>query len=354
MKTSLLYIINSTNIGGAQIGMVRLLDGLNQSKYDVTLLVLDNRERRKKVDLPSYVNHISLYASPSNSNSYIVKKALAAVRDADVIVGSMYHSSIAARLCSFINSEATIATWQHNSKFKNSYRKRFFNQSLRLNDVILADSVAVQEMLLSETRANDDIVQVVPIAGIDMSDYSKVIHENKEPIQVGTVGSLVKQKNHRMILQVAKKLQNENIRFEIAGGGRLYNSLQTNINKYNLDNIRLLGPIDDVPEFLSNLDIYFQPSHYEGLCITVIEAMASGLPVVGSDVGGIGRNVDHRNTGYLFNPTDADGFSSAIYKLAEASSLREKYGTRARKKVRDNFTQEILITEFERAVQTDQ
>ena len=81
--------------------------------------------------------------------------------------------------------------------------------------------------------------------------------------------------------------------------------------------------------------------------------MAAGLPVVGSEVGGIGRNVEEGESGYLYDPKDVDGFVSGIERLRTDPDLRQQLGDRGREIVAESFTQEVLVREFERAINTE-
>lgn len=344
---NLVYFINSLNAGGAQIGMSRLLDGLDKTRFDVTVIVLDGRVRRQLVKIPDSVELIKLSPAKNQSLSTLFK-TVRKIAKADVIVGSMYHSSIIAALCSAINKRATVAIWQHSTNFKNDMRKSVYRKAGSYCDVILADSEPVREML--DDRMNLNNAVTVPIAGIDPSNYSQVSHGPRKTISVGTVGNLRKAKNYSTVLTVAERLQNEAIEFNIAGEGDLYDSIQRVINKKKLDHVNLHGFVDDIPSFLSNLDIYFQPSYFEGLCITVIEAMAAGLPVIGSNVGGIKYNVTHGETGQLFSPTNVNQFEKAIRKFADDPSLRQKYGTNAREEILETYTQEVLVSKFQSAI----
>jgi glycosyltransferase involved in cell wall biosynthesis len=226
-----------------------------------------------------------------------------------------------------------------------------FNLTSGLTDVVLADSGAVAEALVEETHIDSSLVHTVPIAGIKLSDYPIVDHEETDTLVVGTVARLTEQKNHSSILDVAERLQNTNIRFEIAGEGELRNQLEEEIERRELANVTLRGFVEDIPGFLTDLDIYFQPSHHEGLCITVLEAMAAGLPVVGSNVGGIAENVTHGKTGFLYDSTSTDVFTSAIRDLAQDSVLRAELGQAGRETVKKSFTQTTLVSEFEMAIE---
>lgn len=347
-KLNLVYIVNSLNVGGAQIGMERLLYGLDSSTFDITVIALDGRKRRSLVNVPEAVNVIKLYPSVFSQPSLFVD-ALCALSDADIVVGSMFHSSILAGLYSAVNEQVTVVIWQHSTVFKTQTRKQIYSQLGSHCDAILADSMSVKNMLEQETDLAN--IEVVPIAGINLDDYTQVSHKNKDTISIGTVGTLREAKNYPTVLAVAERLQNSPVEFHIAGDGDLYDDIQDEIDKNGLDNVHMHGFVDDVPKFLSKLDIYFQPSNFEGLCITVLEAMASGLPVVASNVGGIKHNVTHKTTGLLYSPSDVSGFVHAIRKLADDPDLRQSYGTNGRDVVLEQYTQDALVSNFLSVIQ---
>jgi glycosyltransferase involved in cell wall biosynthesis len=352
-QTTLVYIINSLSVGGAEVGMCRLLDGLDENKYNVTVVALHDWDEGVEEQIPSWVRVIRLKSLTAESLR-LNWECLQSIRDADIIVGSLFYSSMVAKLAGIVNRDATIATWRHTSSFKTRQRESMFKQTAGFVDAILADSEPVAETLIDSVNIDESFVHTVPIAGIDMTKYIQVTHKKTDTPVVGTVGRLTEEKNHMMILDVAERVQESGITFRIAGEGELHDQLEAEIENRGLSNVTLSGfiNIDEIPEFLSNLDIYFQPSHDEGLCITVLEAMATGLPVVGSNVGGIGRNIDHEKSGFLYNSRNIEGFTSSIQNLGNHPQLRKKFGRQGRKTVAEGFTQEILASKFESAIET--
>ena len=350
-KVTIVYFINSLNVGGAEVGMCRLLCGLEEQNYDVTLVALDGRSSGVSDQIPSWVNVIRLQPSPKKvpQMCWVI---LRSILNADIIVGSLFHSATVARLAGLVNQSATVATWHHANLFESNVRRFGFKLTAPLADVILADSEPVAEMLTSNLGLDNDLVHTVPIAGINLDDYEHKRHRNTSVIKVGTIGRLTKQKNHNMILNIAEKVDNSAFQFELAGDGELYSELQEAIHDRNLTNVTLHGFIDNVPSFLGEIDIYLQPSRWEGLCITVLEAMATGLPIVGSDIGGIGRNVEDGVSGYLCKPDDINGFVSGIRTLSRDANQRQEFGDRGRNIVEERFTQNVLVREFENAIRT--
>jgi glycosyltransferase involved in cell wall biosynthesis len=349
-KQRLVYIINSLDTGGAEIGMCRLIDGLVESDFDITVVSLTAGRCELLDRIPSDVRVVTLSGRESTflGSSFTL---LRQIRKADVIVGSLFHSVIIARILGIITPDTTIATWQHSNQFTSEVRERLFRRTVRFTDVVLADSEAVAEMLINDLEIDGSTVRTVPIAGIDLNEYCEVKHKKTDNIRVGTVGRLTKAKNYETVLDVAEYLIESGIKFEIAGDGEQYEKLQSIIKDRQLTNVVLHGQVNDVPRFLSTLDIYFQPSLREGLCITVLEAMASNLPVVGSNVGGIKQNVEHQTSGFLYNPFDTEAFVSSIRTLAEDPHLRSRFGANGRKTVEQNFTRDHLFSEFVSAIE---
>lgn len=343
--------MNSLHVGGAEVGMSRLLNGLDEEQYDVTVIALNGHSMDLIERIPAWVKIFDLRLSEKRSVAAL-RKLWSVTRNADVIVGSLFHAVMVARMAGMINPDATVATWKHNGQFKTEFRKAVFEKTYLLSDITLTDSDPVAEMLLEMFEFEPESIHTVPIAGIDIDEFEPVVHEPSEPVVVGSVGRIVKEKNYTTLLEVAERFSGQEVKFEIAGDGELLSNLTTAAQRRNISNVKFYGNVNEIPKFLSKMDIYFQPSIREGLCITVLEAMATGLPVVGSNVGGIERNVTHGETGYLYEPNNLNGFYNGIETLVSNPQLRKQFGTQGRQIVSDRFTQEKLVQEFEKAINT--
>ncbi|WP_265112379.1 glycosyltransferase family 4 protein [Halosolutus halophilus] len=348
---NLVYVITTLDTGGAEVGLCRLLDGLNDDRYDVTIATLDGYDEtfvdRRVPDVESIIDCKRL-RTPRD-----VSRLVSAVVDADVIVGSLFHSVLVARLAGVVNPDAVVATWQHNERFQTTVRKKVFETTNSLSTVLLADSEPVAEMLRDEFGLSEEFVKTVPIAGIPLDEFERREHEDTDCVVVGSVGVLSEQKNYRTLLAVADALSDDEIVFRIAGDGPRRRALESRIESAGIENVEFLGAVRDLPQFLDTVDIYAQPSLYEGLCITVIEAMAAGLPVVGSSVGGIEHSVADGECGYLHEPDDVTGFCRSIRKLAADPSKRQQFGDRGREFVETDYSQDVLVEEFQRAIHGD-
>jgi glycosyltransferase involved in cell wall biosynthesis len=211
-------------------------------------------------------------------------------------------------------------------------------------DCILADSDAVSESVIDNHGVSKSKIQNVPIAGINTNVFSpRFDGSDSDKTLVATVGRLVEAKGYSELLEVAKTV-NGKYEFDIVGDGPERERFESKAP----DNVQFKGRVDnkEIPSVLSSCDLYFQPSHNEGLCMTVIEAMACELPVVASAVGGITESVVPEETGFLCQPKDVECFSERIRQLGNDPELRTRMGRRGRERVKENYSAEALADAF--------
>ncbi|MGF2059314.1 glycosyltransferase family 4 protein [Enterococcus innesii] len=177
--------------------------------------------------------------------------------------------------------------------------------------------------------------KVVYIPGVGI-DYEKIISIKKDSniyrkdfgfsekdLILLSVGELSVRKNHEVIIRALVNTS-ENIKYIVCGTGELHDYLLSLIENLGLTKrIKLLGYRTDVFDIMNMSDIFVFPSTREGLGLAAIEAMASGLPVVASNVNGINDYLIEGETGFSCNPQDIKSFRKYIQKLAESNKLRE-------------------------------
>ncbi|HEX4209402.1 MAG TPA: glycosyltransferase family 4 protein [Candidatus Binataceae bacterium] len=168
-------------------------------------------------------------------------------------------------------------------------------------------------------------------------------------IAVGTVGMLEPRKGHRFLIEAIALAQapsgGENeLRCFIAGGGSLQAELASQISametggRISPGTIRMLGACDDPYPILAALDLFVMPSLAEGLGVAALEAMACGLPVIASAIGGLRDLVKNRVNGLLVPPGDSPALATAIRELARAPAMREIMGEAGRFHVANDFS----------------
>lgn len=181
------------------------------------------------------------------------------------------------------------------------------------------------------------VIKHIDGIGVDFSNREGVISREEKRAQLNiaeddilvlSVGELQKRKNHQAIIRAIAKLNNPHIKYILCGQGVLENQLRTLVAKNNLDNqVSFLGYRQDIPEIMNACDIFAHPSIREGLGLASLEAMASGLPLITSNVQGVPDYVENGITGYMCGPRDVDAFAENLNTLTENKTLREKIGT---------------------------
>ena len=172
-------------------------------------------------------------------------------------------------------------------------------------------------------------------------------------ILVLSAGELMTRKNHEVMIEAVALANNPKIKYVICGIGDRLQFLKELADKLKInENVSFIGLRYDIPELLKAADIFAHPSKREGLGIAPLEAMASGLPIVTSNIQGIKDYSINGLTGFSYGPNDVEGFSKAISKLADDSELRNKMGEYNIKAVRkwsiENSTSQVnkIIQDF--------
>ena len=349
----LTYIITGLNFGGAEIGMARLINGIKESEradeFDITVISVVNTPRDVVDLLPESVtvHHLDIERGYELQKTRPLWKELS---NTDILVCSLYHASVLGVLFGSLRQVPQIMTWQHNTEYRSSTARRVYSLCYRLSDDVLADSEAVKMMLISEFDVPASKVSVLPIAGVDTDFFSPTADptefSNRQPVQIGTIGRLTHQKGYDYLLECADRI--DDAHFHIIGEGELEKELRSRANKRGLENVTFHGkvPYERLPSYLASFDIYFQPSRYEGLCMTVIEAMSAGLPVVASETDGIEESVINEQTGYLVETGNLSAYVENLNNLVSDDEMRDNFGRNSRKRVKQKYSIGVLVDEF--------
>ena len=153
---------------------------------------------------------------------------------------------------------------------------------------------------------------------------------------IGSVGRLNWAKGYDLLIKSLKivKKNYPNFQMKIAGDGPYRDKLEHLIDKYSLrNNVSILGELhyNEIPDFYNSIDLYVQPSTSEGSPITLKEAMASSLPILASNAGGIPEIIKHNQTGILFESGNRQELEKGLIKIiAMDDSQKKEMGEKAR------------------------
>lgn len=178
---------------------------------------------------------------------------------------------------------------------------------------------------------------------IDRIRKRKEIGIQEDFFVILSVGELNKNKNHEIIIKSLAKLKNKKIQYIICGQGPLDSYLKKLAVKLGVDEqLKLMGFRNDIDEICMVADLFVFPSFREGLSVSLMEAMASGLPVICSDIRGNSDLIDNGKGGYLLDPKDITGYSNKIHEIIIENNLRKKMGNVNKDRINNLSTEKIL------------
>jgi glycosyltransferase involved in cell wall biosynthesis len=211
-------------------------------------------------------------------------------------------------------------------------------------DVFLAISKGVREVLV-ECGVSEEKIELVP-SGIDLEKFDQLgdtgYLESEFGLKegatvVGNVAALAPHKSQADFIRAAKIIRDEipDVRFFIVGEGKLRPALDALVDRLGLaGEVTLTGFRSDVLAILSRFDCFVLSSYLEGLCTSIMDAHALGVPVVATQTGGVPDLVDDGETGLLVPPREPALLAGAVFRMLRDGELRSKCVRRAREQAR--------------------
>jgi sugar transferase (PEP-CTERM/EpsH1 system associated) len=212
--------------------------------------------------------------------------------------------------------------------------------------------------LAAECRIKEETIHLIA-NGVDLEKFRP--YDDQDALRyrfgiplnrfiVGNVARLDPVKNHEIIMHVLQRLEKraDCPFFLVVGEGSHRAALEAEAARLGLgSHIRLFGYSEHIAELLNCMDLYVQPSLYEGFSNTILEAMACGLPVLATDVGGSADLFSAGQEGFFFRPKDDEILASLIVQLQRDASLRYGMSKRARSRAVEHFSLSRTVGQYE-------
>ena len=347
-------ITNFAGVGGAEMMLSRLV-AQTKAEYEHIIIALMNVSDVYTETLQLCSSHHSLNWKGINSFSVVLKlrKLLQQIQP-NVVQGWMYHANAMASLSLLgIQQKPPVFWGVHHSlaspkeeslstKVALNLSKLFSQQPKGI--VYCAHSSLEQHQEFGFKNANQQVI--ANGVALDQFQLNDQLHE---PITLGFAGRYHKAKGYPYLLQVIAELKDQPIIFKIAGSGANLDTpeIKQAFAEHQLDpqKVQLLDQVSDMPTFYQSIDAFLMTSITEGFPNVLVEAMASGLPCITTDVGDAKYIVEEK--GWVVAPRDVAGLKAAILnyvKLSQADKRSLKQQTRAR--VEQNFSIQHVSQQF--------
>lgn len=221
-------------------------------------------------------------------------------------------------------------------------------------DCCYANSAAMAEWNRRVIRVPAHKAHLLP-NGIDTERFSPVVsHDGAGPIVIGTVGRVDAVKDHATLVRAFGLLRNQlpelaaRLRLAIVGDGPQLHALRALVVSERLaDSVWLPGARTDIPGLLRCWRVFANSSIAEGMPASVLEAMACGLPVVATRVGGSVEAVEDGETGLLVTPSDPHALADGLAQYVREPALAHWHGAAGRERVLRHYSMEAMVTAYE-------
>jgi L-malate glycosyltransferase len=349
-------------VGGAEDLVAAIVRGLNPQQFELAVATLGPPGPVGLELRAQGYEVISLGLDIKRNSAWRIAGAvrhLLKARRPDIVHTHLYHPNLYGRLGALGLGLPGLVAAVHNSYTRVKFHRRLWNLFLGwASDRVLVGSVQVWQ----DVRRYDG----VPASRLLLMPYGIPLVELETPLSreearerlglsgaglvIGAVGRLEEQKGHAHLLAALPVLRRDfpNLVMLLVGEGRQQENLLRQVRELNLANtVRFLGTRRDLTEIYRALDLFVQPSLWEGLPLALLKAMGAGLPVVATRVSGSREAIEDGVNGYLVAPGDPEALARALGELARHPEARGRLGNAARRTVAARYSLEAMLQRLE-------
>ncbi len=358
-KIRILYIIFGLGMGGAETVLFELANGLDRKEFEPIVLSLSPPAAlsRKFADAGIAVHYLTMQRLLQAPMTLVSAIRTAQRLEPDILQGVLFHGDLAARLIRLALGKPQVVSALHNVILGKKYVDLVMRYTDSLTDAVTAVSHAVAETHVAAGIVRREKTTVI-VNGIEPLRFARPPEADltrlreRFGIKASTrvllcIARLGPAKNHALLLRVFAKLSKRvpDVCLLLAGGGRLEPRLRAQAEQLGVTaQVIFAGVIDDVPPLFHLAEIFVLSSTYEGLPMVLLEAMASGVPVVSTSVGGIPEVITNGESGLLVPSGDEVALENALSGLLEGPETeRRRLGDRGKAEVVANYGTARLV-----------
>jgi len=359
-RKKILHIVEDLKIGGLEKVIASIVTALDKNRFETEVWCLaGGGEIAEELIGKGFAVRVLGMKSYHNPAQIIALSKLISRSHIDLIHTHGYFASTFGRLAAILARTPVVITHVHTTF--NAFRKRnlLIERSLSyFTHKIVCVSLAVKDFVVEIERISKkkacliyNGVEVPRQPEVEFHVERKSFGLSENDIVAITVASLTPHKGHQVLIDAGREVskRHQKVRFLIVGEGPLTGRLEAYVNDLGLSSsIVFTGRRRNISSLLRLSDFFvFSSTEREGLPLALIEAMAVGLPVIGTRVGGIPEVIQDNVNGLLVVPGDPHELATGIEKLVSDKSIREKMGRNGRRIYEQKFTAERMIREIE-------
>jgi glycosyltransferase involved in cell wall biosynthesis len=350
------YVITRSDVlGGASVHLLDLAEGVQELGHEVTIFVGGNglvvdRARERGLDCQP-LEHLVREISPFRDlvGFFEVRRRLRAWAP-DVVHVHSAKAGILGRLAARSLGIPAIYTahgWPFTEGVSERSRRLYTTIErvmARFSQRIITVSDYDRSIALAASVGNPHLIVTVHNGIPEIPPELRKQPDGQDAVRLIMVARFEEPKNHGALFEALQALRDQNWHLELVGDGPNFEKMKSLALGLKLaEKVTFVGASDNVPESLSRSDVLLLVSRWEGLPLTILEAMRAGLPVIASDVGGVRETVADGETGYLVPRDDIRALRDKISKLLQSDGLREELGRSGRLRYEREFTFRLML-----------
>lgn len=339
-------------------GVLKLANGLDPSRVRSIICSTCPADPEMASRLEGHVGLGELQRREGNDPAVIwrVLRLLRQVRP-DVLHTHAWGTLIEGLVAGRAARVPAIVHGEHGTLQLRPYQRRLQRWAWRRVDRVLSVSSRLAERMAHDVGFPLETIHVLR-NGVDLARFEPkdrraartALGLRPDRLTFGTVGRLVEVKNQQLLVRAVARLvsDGEDCQLVICGEGPLRHALTERAAALGMqERVCLPGYREDVERVMAAFDVFALTSHSEGMSNTILEAMASGLPVVATRVGGADELVDDGATGLLVPAGEIDELVGALRALAEDASRRWAMGRAGRARAHDEFSLGAMLARYQ-------
>ncbi len=360
-KHKLMQITHDLAIGGLQQVIVNICKTIDRETFDISVLCL--RELGEYTpEIEDLGIKVRLLPQKKGTDYLSFTKVALILRDEQVEIIHTHNTQpmVDGVLGAMFSGVKTIIHTDHARSFPDKLRYMFAEWlASHFCYRIVGVSEHTSRNLVEYERISPKRIVTI-MNGIDARKYQKTIDKElkKKELGICTQGFILglgvrleEQKGISYLIKAMVKVRQKfpDIALVIAGKGSLENELKKETAELGLGNsVLFVGPRLDMPDLLKLFDLYVLPSNWEGLPMVLLEAMASGCPIVATAVGGNSMAIKHGHNGSLVEPRNPDRLAEEIIRVLSDKNIMSRYVDSGYDTFKKDFSAEIMTRKYEK------
>lgn len=354
-----MYLNYSLEMGGIEIMIVNMASAIKVEGFNPSICVLKGGGTLEQIAINNDIKVLNM-DKKAGIDFNLIFKLRKTLRDNNirVIHTNNYSSWMYGALSAFLLRNVKLIHTEH-SIVEGPPRRYWLEKALSLmTDHTIAVSESVKNGMVVKALINRNNITVID-NGIDTERYRpdekkrkearKALNIKPNEIAIGIVARLELVKNHALLIDAFEIVHsgNENVKLIIVGDGSIRTELEKRARALSAnEKILFLGERKDIGYVMNALDIFVLSSLSEGMSLTLLEAMSSGLATVATAVGGNVSTIKDGETGVLVKSEDIQEMATTIEKLAQSEHERIRLGENARNKILKKYSETVMTNKY--------